>query len=71
MEFVILHEKNNNHFAFLTLTAVGGRRPLPLTISVQSLQEISARCASAVRGGEKSSIIANTKSTTAFSTTTS
>ena len=62
---------------FLTPTAVGGRRPLPSEICAQidplpfetrPLRQISANNVSAVRDSEKSSMVANRKSTTGFPT---
>ena len=68
--------RKGNHFAFLTPTMVGERRPfrlkfaLKVTNAVQKrrLWQISAYNVSTVRNSETSSIMTNRKSITSFST---
>jgi len=67
--------RKNNHSSFLTLTAVGGRRPFCLKFCVQSdpphskkrrLRQISAYNVSTVRDSEKVQKMINRKSITSF-----
>ena len=69
--------RKGNHSATLIPTVIGGRRPLPSEICVQSdqppfekrrLRPISAHNVSTVGDSEKSSITTNIKSTTGFPT---
>ena len=69
--------RKGNHSATLVPRVVGGRRPLPSEICVQSdpprfekrrLRPISAHNVSTVGDSEKSSITTNIKSTTGFPT---